>query len=503
MANFSGAVKLADLDDYLAPSQSCVKPMMSTSDAKSSSSSSSSNKGATIEVTMDWDDINTFGNSSGATGLSSSIGAEFGQIKESDSKTATVSLNDCLACSGCVTSAETVLITQQSTVEFMSNISTDTDTSTAKTVIITISPHARASLASKYDLSPLQTAKRLTTFFHQLGATHVLDASCASHIALMEAREEFIERMTCDEPQMPVIASECPGWICYAEKTQGANVLPLISKVRSPQQIMGAIVKRYIAKKLGKKPNEIYHVTVMPCYDKKLEGARNDFFDEEYETRDVDCVLTSSEVQQLLEERNTSLADMAETELEPEFHDVVNGQIAGVPEHGASGGYTENLFRYAATQLHQTEAKGALEFKTKRNADLQEISLEKDGQTVLKFAIAYGFRNIQNLMRKIKRKKCDYHYVEIMACPSGCLNGGGQITSGSKKRDEQKAYLKKLQETYAQRSERSVGDHSTVKMLYRDWIKGQPGSAAAQTMLHTDYHAVEKLETSNPLAIKW
>lgn len=182
---------------------------------------------------------------------SAPLGSHFNQIREDKvKKTATVSLNDCLACSGCVTSAETVLITMQSTQELyralQESINT-TDPILQKIFVISLSPQSRTSLANHYNISPIVLVKKLTTFFQSIGIQHMVDTAVSLDIALIEARHEFINRWknkhqksatpTCTSPNplpLPILASECPGWICYAEKTQGTAILPYISTVKPP-----------------------------------------------------------------------------------------------------------------------------------------------------------------------------------------------------------------------------------------------------------------------------
>ena len=291
----------------------------------------------------------------------------------------------------------------------------------------------------------------------------------------------------------------CAGWICYAEKTHGSDILPYISAVKSPQQVMGAIVKRFACKSLGLSPEDIYHVTIMPCYDKKLEAAREDFiFDLERQedsasngpqVTEVDCVLTSGEILDLIQDRNIDFAELEEAPLDRLLANVdENGHLYGV--QGGSGGYAECIFRYAARELFGKDVIGPLQFKTLRNADFREVSLEVDGAVVLKFALVYGFRNIQNLVRQIKARKCGYHFMEIMACPSGCLNGGGQIKP--KKGQTAKELIQQLEGTYLNEVDvREPSSNQIVKGLYENWL-GHPGSDKASNITRTRYHAREK-----------
>eukprot|EP00123_Amoebidium_parasiticum_P002321 comp13577_c0_seq2/m.9166 comp13577_c0_seq2/g.9166 ORF comp13577_c0_seq2/g.9166 comp13577_c0_seq2/m.9166 type:complete len:301 (-) comp13577_c0_seq2:195-1097(-) len=300
-----------------------------------------------------------------------------------------------------------------------------------------------------------------------------------------------------------MLASACPGWVCYAEKTHGDYVLPYISSTKSPQQVMGNIVKDYLSRCLGKSRNdEVYHIAVMPCYDKKLEASRQDFYNDIYSTRDVDCVITTGEVERMFEEKNVDFKGLAgypldtvaslanKTSVPPEFEFYGH---AG----GGSGGYLECTFRHAAKELFGVEV-GPIEYKVGKNKDFREVTLEVNGEVVLRFAAAYGFRNIQNLVQKIKRGKSPYDFVEVMACPSGCLNGGGQIKAASP--DQSKDLLAHVTKLYQSVPEVHPESDPTVQMLYSDWLGG-PGSDLARKTLHTSYHGVEKTVTG--LTAKW
>jgi iron only hydrogenase large subunit-like protein len=172
-----------------------------------------------------------------------------------------------------------------------------------KRICVSISPQSRASLAIKYGMSLEALTRKLCGYFkHKLCAEFVFDTTFSREFSLLESQREFVERYRQNErsggnstsARLPILSSACPGWICYAEKTHGSFILPYISTVKSPQQVMGTLIKEYICKKLDTTPDKIYHLTVMPCYDKKLEASRKDFYNELYDTRDVDCVLSTS-----------------------------------------------------------------------------------------------------------------------------------------------------------------------------------------------------------------
>lgn len=224
-----------------------------------------------------------------------------------------ITLQDCLACSGCITSAEGVLITQQSEEELLKILNHNqslkaegrTDGEDIRTVIFTVSQQPVLSLARRYNLTVEKAAQHLSGYLRHLGADYVLNTKIADDLALLECREEFIERYRSQqskekEQQLPMLTSSCPGWVCYAEKTHGKTILPHLATTRSPQQIMAVLVKRWLSEQLGLPPERIYHVTVMPCFDKKLEASREEFFYDVANSQEVDCVITSSEYNSLI-----------------------------------------------------------------------------------------------------------------------------------------------------------------------------------------------------------
>uniref|UniRef100_A0A1A9WES9 Fe_hyd_SSU domain-containing protein n=1 Tax=Glossina brevipalpis TaxID=37001 RepID=A0A1A9WES9_9MUSC len=479
MSHFSGVLQLTDLDDFITPSQECIKPVIIEK--------TKSKTGAKISIKDD------------------------GYYQETEAGTqklqkVEITLQDCLACSGCITSAEGVLITQQSQEELLKVLNenqllkTDEKASDeVRVIVFTISQQPVLSLAQRYGLTVESASKHLCGYLRHLGGDIILNTRIADDLALLECRQEFIERFRNNSEQqpMPMLTSSCPGWVCYAEKTHGNFILPYISTTRSPQQIMGMLVKQWLAKKLQVKAEKIYHVTIMPCYDKKLEASRQDFYSEVENSKDVDCVITSIEIEQMLgsqtlEKYPFSTFDYPWSD-DNESSDV--GNICGY-ESSTSGGYSEHIFKYSAKQLFDVDMT-TLEYKNLRNPDFREVTLERDGKCLLKFAIANGFRNIQNLVQKLKRGKTQYHFVEVMACPSGCINGGAQIrpTSGQNVRE----LTSQLEQLYRQLPQ-SNPENLASTSVYSNFFNGFH-TEKAKMLLHTNYHAVEKLNTA--LNIKW
>jgi iron only hydrogenase large subunit-like protein len=383
---FSSIVKLADLDDIFSPAQACVKPLIQPA----------------------------------------------GNNKEK----AKISLADCLACAGCVTSSEAVWIEQQSHLALVQKLKESNDT---RINIASISQQSVASVAAEKQMTLGEAWAFIALQLKERFAVDcVFDIAFASDIALIEARKEFVERFK-SKQALPVLCGECPGWICYAEKTQH-HALPYISRVKSPQQILGIFVKRYVARKLNIGPENIFHFAIAPCFDKKLEAARTD---EDLKSV-VDMVIGTNELMEMLNsdeeirlpERKVNREERIELTkftYGPEFKVFRSTYF-----NAESGSYAEHIYRYAAKELFGVDlaVEEPLNFKVDpKNPNFQEVELVIEGKVVLRFAKAYGFRNIQNLVRKLKNVKMFgsrvYDYVEVMACPSGCLNGGAQLQASS------------------------------------------------------------------------
>ncbi|XP_044308547.1 cytosolic iron-sulfur assembly component 3 [Varanus komodoensis] len=472
---FSGALQLTDLDDYIGPSQDCIKPIkVDKKPGQGAAKIRIEDDGTYVQINQD--------------GASQKL------------EKAKITLNDCLACSGCITSAESILITQQSHEEFSRALDTKMSSGSAqkKLVVVSVSPQSRASLAARFKLTPLDTAKKLTAFLKGLGVDFVFDTTFSRSFSLLESQREFVRRFrrqAQDKQALPMLAAACPGWICYAEKTHGSFIIPHLSTAKSPQQVMGSLVKGHFARQHHVTPDQIYHATIMPCYDKKLEASRPDFFLQAHQTREVDCVITTGEVLKLLDKKGASLSEVDPAPLDSMFGSLPAEQLAG-HSGGGSGGYLEHTYRYAARELFGVQVE-QLQYKALRNKDFQEVMLEKDGETVLHFALAYGFRNIQNLVQKLKRGKLPYHYVEVMACPSGCLNGGGQIKAEG---EPAKDLLQRVEQLYESVLPENPETSRATAELYQQWLNG-PTSEQAREALHTRYHAVERIGTG--LSIKW
>jgi len=326
-------------------------------------------------------------------------------------------------------------------------------------VVVSVSPQSRASLSGYFDLTQEETLGKLMTVMKELGVSYVFDTSFSREVSLLQCAKEFMRRKENNDEEfpLPMLISSCPGWVCYAEKTQSDFVLPYLSTTKSPQQIMGAIVKYYFPETIGKQAQDIFHVTVMPCYDKKLEAVRNDFYDEEIDVHEVDCVLVTSDLLTLFKEKSIDFNTVVPSVIDNLYTNVdEDGKLFGV--NGVSGGYSDFIFRYVAKELYNMD-NVELTYNKTRNNDIKEVNLEVDGKKILSFCTAYGFRNIRNIVTQIKLKKCKYDLIEVMACPGGCTFGAGQIQKEMK-----------IDEIYKSIKEVYPGTQKQINDLLELWI---------------------------------
>ncbi|XP_072497012.1 nuclear prelamin A recognition factor isoform X2 [Notamacropus eugenii] len=330
---------------------------------------------------------------------------------------AKIFLSDCLAYDSCVTAEEGIKVFQQNQKEFFRilNLNKKCDTSAHKVLAVSICPQSLPYFAAKFNLSVTAASKRLCGFLKSLGVHYVFDSTIAVDFSILESQKEFIHRyrqQKQEEHSLPMLASACPGWIRYAERVLGNPITPHICTAKSPQQIMGSLVKDYFARQQNLSPDKIFHIIVAPCYDKKLEALREDFYTASNNSHDVDCVLTSGEIIQIMEQKKEftkeAVVDTLFGEIKEE--DTANDGVT------RSDGYLEHIFKYAAKELFDLDIK-EITYRALKNKDFQEITLEKNGEIVLRFAAAYGFRNIQNMVLKLKKGKFPYHFVEVLACP--------------------------------------------------------------------------------------
>jgi len=358
-----------------------------------------------------------------------------------------------------------------------------------------MSPQSRCSLASHFKMTQEEFMGKMTKVFQDWGVFHFFDVSFARELSLLESAKEFLRRKK-EGGVFPMLASACPGWIAYSESTHGDYVLPYISTTKSPQQIMGTLVKRYFTRKIDVSPSKIFHTTIMPCLDKRVEASRDQFYDKELDTHDVDFVLTTKDVLQLLQEKVEDFAHKQPVQINQLFTNIENGKFYSAGG-GPSDGFLEYIFKMAAQELYNLPIQKIHYTITGKSTDFKETSLIVDGKEELRFAVAYGFRNIQTIVRQIKRGNCPYHFVEVMACPSGCTNGGGQIEPEDTGTTPQQL-LDTVNDLYASQPVVEPGSRQVLE-VYSDWIKNDE---LAKEFLHTNYSKVELIKPKTKTGCK-
>uniref|UniRef100_A0A2K6NF80 Nuclear prelamin A recognition factor n=1 Tax=Rhinopithecus roxellana TaxID=61622 RepID=A0A2K6NF80_RHIRO len=457
---------------------------------------------------------------------------------------ARIFLSDCLACDSCVTAEEGVQLSQQNAKDFFRvlNLNKKCDTSKHKVLVVSVCPQSLPYFAAKFNVSVTDASRRLCGFLKSLGVHYVFDTRIAADFSILESQKEFVRRYrqhSEEERTLPMLTSACPGWVRYAERVLGRPVTAHLCTAKSPQQVMGSLVKDYFARqqvqeemgsaflvlprgstdwgalqmfgsttlspKGGSRqtrmgcwcsnlsPEKIFHVIVAPCYDKKLEALQEGFPPALYGSRGADCVLTSGEIAQIMEQGDLSVKDAAVDTL---FGDLKEDKV--MRHDGASSdGHLAHIFRHAAKELFNEDVE-EVTYRALRNKDFQEVTLEKNGEVVLRFAAAYGFRNIQNMILKLKKGKFPYHFVEVLACAGGCLNGRGQAQTPDGHAD--KALLRQMEGIYADIPVRRPESSAHVQELYQEWLEGI-NSPKAREVLHTTYQSQER--GAHSLDIKW
>lgn len=398
-----------------------------------------------------------------------------------------VLLSACLSCDGCVSEEESQKISQQSLQEIdrVLALNKKCDASKHKVLVVSVCPQSLPFFAVKFHLDIPEAAQKLCGFLKSVGVKHVFDTTLAASFSVLESQKEFVQRYRRrhhDTHAVPMFTSSCPGWIRYAEHVLGSLVTPHICTARSPQQVMGSLVKDYFARQQKLTPEQVYHVVVAPCFDKKLEAVREEFYNSMLESSDVDCVLTSVEILHMMEQSNVSMESIDPVPLDHVFGEISDPSLMRHDGRGSEG-FLEHIFKHAAKELFGLEVEEIV-YKTLRNRDFQEVVLERDGETLLQFAAVYGFRNIQTLVHRMRKGRVPYQLVEVLSCPGGCVSGRGQAEGEGGKLD--RALIQQMEEAYSSLPVRLPEANPEVQRLYQDWLEGQDSPRANQ-ILHTKY----------------
>lgn len=383
----------------------------------------------------------------------------------------------CVSCGQCIAVCPTGALREKDNVDDVLAAIADPN----KTVIVQTAPAVRAGLGECFGY-PIGTdvEGKMVAALRRVGFDKVFDTDFGADLTIMEEAHEFIERVK-NGGKLPLITSCSPGWVKYCEH-YFPELIDNLSSCKSPMQMFGAITKTYYAEKMGLDAKDIVVVAIMPCTAKKFEIGRDD--EDAAGVPDVDIALTTRELGRLIQK-----AGIKFTELPDEEFDQPLGLSTGAGViFGATGGVMEAALRTAVETLTGEELK-ALDFNDVRGTDgIKEASYDVAGLNV-KVAVASGLVNAKEILKKVESGEADYQFIEIMGCPGGCVNGGGQ--------PQQPAYIRNTVDIRAERAKvlynidanmpiRKSHENPAIKELYAEYL-GEPGSEKAHHLLHTTY----------------
>ena len=358
-----------------------------------------------------------------------------------------------------------------------------------KVVIVSTSPSVRAALGEEFGMEPGAFVEgKMVALLRALGVDYVLDTNFAADLTIAEEASELVRRLTKHDRPVPQFTSCCPAWVHFAE-TYAPEILPHLSTAKSPIGMQGATVKTYFAQKMGIAPEKIVHVALTPCTAKKFEIRREEMHAAaDYHgiegMRDTDAVITTRELA-----RWAKQAEIRWDALEDSAYDSLMGRSSGAGViFGNTGGVMEAALRTAYEYITGSPAPDTLyDLQPVRGYEgVREASLSIGGLTV-NVAVVYGTANAKKLLHSIKAGEKQYHFIEVMACPGGCIGGGGQPKNFARNADQtRQSRIAALYRRDAGMSVRKSHENPDIKAVYEQFYK-EPLSELAEKMLHTMY----------------
>jgi len=401
------------------------------------------------------------------------------------------SLNDvnCMFCGQCIKSCPTGALHEKEYIDEVWEKIKDPDTY----VIVQTAPAVRVALGEEFGMKiGSNVTGKMVSALKRLGFDKVFDTNTGADFTIMEEANEFVKRFK-EKKHLPMMTSCCPSWVRFTETEYPENI-PHLSSCKSPHQMFGAIIKSYYAEKNNINPDNIFVVSVMPCIGKKYERTRDEM--QVNGIRDVDAVITTRELARMIRQANIEFI-----KLQDETFDNPMGEATGAATiFGTTGGVMEAALRTAYNLITGKELKKEdINFKSvrgKRGIKRASIKIE---DSEIKVVVAHGLRNARKVSEEIKNGKADYDFLEVMACPGGCIMGGGQPIKSSKTRSKIDVRRKRAKSMYSideKSTIRKSHENEIVKSIYKEYI-GSPGNHKAHELLHTEYSKKPKYLDKN------
>ncbi|MCX8163092.1 MAG: [FeFe] hydrogenase, group A [Candidatus Micrarchaeota archaeon] len=378
----------------------------------------------------------------------------------------------CSYCGQCLLVCPTNAIDDKKQIEQVSRELEDK----TKIVVAQTAPAIRATIGETQNMPPgtLSTG-RLVAALRKLGFNKVFDTNFGADLTTIEEAEELLKRIENNE-QLPLISSCCPAWIRYMEKFF-FDFKDNVSTTKSPHQMVGSVIKTYYAKKNNLDPKNIVVVSLMPCTAKKFEATR-----EEQKINGlaaVDYVLTTRELGLMLKQAGIELRALGD-----EFYDSLVGWSSGAAAlYGVSGGVSESVLRYISYKLSNGQEQKPEFIQVRGDQQIRQVSLTICNRE-LNIVIVHGLNNAKKVLEQVREKKLNPHFIEIMACPFGCIGGGGQPKPPAEQVIKKRAMALYYQDNLLEI--RYPQQNQEIQTLYKEYL-GQPGSAKAKEILHTTY----------------
>ena len=394
------------------------------------------------------------------------------------------SLNDvdCTFCGQCIESCPTGALKEK---EYIDDVWCKIKDEHVFTVVQT-APAVRVALGEEFGMNIGTNVKgKMVTALKSMGFDKVFDTNTGADFTIMEEATEFLERLQ-NGGTLPMITSCSPGWIRFAEKNY-PDLLGHLSTCKSPHQMFGAIIKSYFAQKYQVPAQNICVVSIMPCIAKKYEASREEM--EVDGLRDVDYVITTRELSRMIRQANIDFVNLEDSN----FDDPMGEASGAGAIFGTTGGVMEAALRTAADTLEGKSIEHLNYEQVRGEKGIKKATLSIAGKE-LKVVVASGLSNARKIMDEIRQGKADYHFVEIMACPGGCIMGGGQPIKNSKTRssvDVRKLRAEALYSIDEASTIRKSHENPAIKQVYAEFLE-KPGGEKSHKYLHTHYTPKEK-----------